>query len=1803
MRQQPWRNSMRGVASRSAERGRDREGAGHREAPRRTPAQLARAAGAPSVSAALVMLMVLTGTVGVPTAAAAAESGVSVDTFDDAAPRVSTITGSATPSRSTDATEGEAALAVAYDVTDGMSEVAYPAASAPSIPPSTTALTLDMKGDGTYNTVYLRVRDASGETFVYRVDAMRDSVFQTLTVDLTGTPVAREGGNADGVLDTPLTVAGMLVVRNGAQPPTGTFVIDDLRAVTTGWGLPVASPSFFDPRAGADAEVSFDAAGPGEWELRLIDEGGRTRTLAGATDGAGTVRTPWDGRDDADQTMTGQVRGVFRHAASANGVVGAALTVGVPTLLTVAEADDDSATSLIEGFESGGDGWSVSTGSASVDRAGVAASGDVRRTQGDDALSIDYDLGQGMVSVVRSAPLDVSDSPVLALKVDMRGDSTYNTVYVRVADATGEAFTYRVDAMRDAVWRTVAVDMTQEPALVEGGNGDRVPDMPLTLAGFFVVRNGEQPATGSLLLDNLRVVRSGWSMPQSDVDFLTPESGETATLDFDAASAGNWLIELRDQEGRERRIPGRADEPGDVTVAWDGKAGEGVEMEGPIRSTLQHDSSPDAEWSATPARAGTPTLLTVAAAPTATAQTSEDFEAAASTWRVAMGTASISRVSSPKTQGAFAQRIDYDVSSGLVETVRNTPATVVAQPATGLRVDMRGDGSYNTVYVRVRDAAEEVFTYRLDAMRTTAWTTIDVDLTAPAALIEGGNGDKVLDLPVQLSGFIVVRNGNQPATGSVVLDNVRTLSTGWTLPQAATSFYTPTSPATSLSFSAAGRGNWSILLTDQEGRTKTLTGSAQAAGTVSVAWNGTDDAGTPMRGDVRATFAHDDAAPASTVASTASRSGIPLLLTLAHIDTDATVADGFETAGEEWISASGTVTPSTSTRATQGSGALGIAYDVSSADAEIETTTTPEALLTSPASALKADLLGDGSWNTVYLKLRDATGEMFFYRVGAMGLSRWTTATIDLGEPAATTHLGNDDGILDYPVALVRVIVVRNGSAAPATGTAVLDNLRVIDQNWTLPTSSTARFSRANAGSTTVSFTAGAPGDYALTLHDNSGRTRTVAGTAAASGEVKVTWDGTDDAGVGMTGSVSGRLAWDTTPDGTLTSTVQAAQPYLTGISARPSVASPSSISGINSFLTEQDAPAEADRQAALLEDASVRWAREEFEWKRVEPRKGYYDWAKFDQAVAISRARNVDMIGKLVYSAPWASSAPAGTPAADAQYYPPADNADFAAYAAATVARYKDRVRVWEVWNEPNTEYYWRGGATAQQYGALLKATYDAIKAVDPTATVLVGGLDQFSDPFMQGVHAAGAGNSYDALAIHVYTVDGAPEIGAIPTYLDAAQAFLNRNAPGRGLWITEVSWSTCTTCPGATSEADQASYLKRIYLDAAARGIRGIAWYNLVGGNDPESFLDTYAVTEKSGRLKPAYTALKEVGAVLADGAAVGRAGVSATSTPTRVDDMASANGYAASGINGGTATLRTTSTVYAGSGALQLSYDFSGSSRGAQIQTDKTISGQPTAVSVWVSGDNSASPVYLKIKDATGETFQGLVGNAVGSAWTKMTLFSDGLNANYTRSGGDGDGVWDYPIKVTDIFVYKSTSGVSSGNISFDDLTVDSGVNLHGTVLQTSAGTVQALYTNKAASVSVPVSGGSAAIWTQNGLAPVPVANGRASVALTSAPTFLTSSPAVTPTTTTRGSTVTVDWVSGEASVTTVNVVNSSGAVVRTLASGKRFGAGAQTLQWNGRTSSNAIAPAGAYTVRLTFTTADGRARIANLPLTLT
>ena len=64
--------------------------------------------------------------------------------------------------------------------------------------------------------------------------------------------------------------------------------------------------------------------------------------------------------------------------------------------------------------------------------------------------------------------------------------------------------------------------------------------------------------------------------------------------------------------------------------------------------------------------------------------------------------------------------------------------------------------------------------------------------------------------------------------------------------------------------------------------------------------------------------------------------------------------------------------------------------------------------------------------------------------------------------------------------------------------------------------------------------------------------------------------------------------------------------------------------------------------------------------------------------------------------------------------------------YAMAVCEHFKGRVRYWEIWNEPDQDIYWspQDGMTA--YSELLRKVYPALKKVDPTCRVLLGGLSK---------------------------------------------------------------------------------------------------------------------------------------------------------------------------------------------------------------------------------------------------------------------------------------------------------------------------------------------------------------------------------------------------------------------------------------------------------------------------------------------
>jgi exo-beta-1,3-glucanase (GH17 family) len=165
------------------------------------------------------------------------------------------------------------------------------------------------------------------------------------------------------------------------------------------------------------------------------------------------------------------------------------------------------------------------------------------------------------------------------------------------------------------------------------------------------------------------------------------------------------------------------------------------------------------------------------------------------------------------------------------------------------------------------------------------------------------------------------------------------------------------------------------------------------------------------------------------------------------------------------------------------------------------------------------------------------------------------------------------------------------------------------------------------------------------------------------------------------------------------------------------------------------------------------------------------------------------------------------------------------------TVARYRDRIRVWEVGNEPNLEPFWNIPGTpgeaswnegVHRYVQHLAETYSTIKASDPSATVLLGGLSgHFMEQYVDRLIDERAYRYFDAMNLHPY----ASNPHGVVARVSSARQHMS-TAPGmasKPVWITEFGWQA--TWAGSfmyvPSEEIKASYLAQTIVKLREAGI----------------------------------------------------------------------------------------------------------------------------------------------------------------------------------------------------------------------------------------------------------------------------------------------------------------------------------------------------------------------------------------------
>jgi len=255
---------------------------------------------------------------------------------------------------------------------------------------------------------------------------------------------------------------------------------------------------------------------------------------------------------------------------------------------------------------------------------------------------------------------------------------------------------------------------------------------------------------------------------------------------------------------------------------------------------------------------------------------------------------------------------------------------------------------------------------------------------------------------------------------------------------------------------------------------------------------------------------------------------------------------------------------------------------------------------------------------------------------------------------------------------------------------------------------------------------------------------------------------------------------------------------------------------------------------ARLARDAGVKWSREEFQWHRIEPQEGRFNWYFYDRMVKTALENGIRIYGLLAYWSSWTEP------------YTPKGIEAYARWASAVVKRYRDRIHHWEVWNEPNI-FFWQG--PREMYAELLKKSYAAIKSADPGAKVLGLSTAGIDVPFIKRMLALEA--PFDILTIHPYRGVLREE-----EFMEELKR-VRRLVGGRSVWITEMGWPTL---PGGTDEAEQARLLARTYLSAVGSGaVENVSWYDFrEDGGDPLYNEHHFGVVRRDLTPKAAYLAL---------------------------------------------------------------------------------------------------------------------------------------------------------------------------------------------------------------------------------------------------------------------------------------------------------------------------------------------------------
>jgi hypothetical protein len=306
--------------------------------------------------------------------------------------------------------------------------------------------------------------------------------------------------------------------------------------------------------------------------------------------------------------------------------------------------------------------------------------------------------------------------------------------------------------------------------------------------------------------------------------------------------------------------------------------------------------------------------------------------------------------------------------------------------------------------------------------------------------------------------------------------------------------------------------------------------------------------------------------------------------------------------------------------------------------------------------------------------------------------------------------------------------------------------------------------------------------------------------------------------------------------------------------------------------------------------------------WATTEASPGRYEWTTIDRMVRESTERGIEPYLFLYGTPQWAARQDGHRcrGGACAVFAPRSHETRtaFARFAGAAADRYGPGgdfwapseytpapcgcseprpLRTWQLWNEQNSPKYFAPSVNVRRYASLLRSSSDAIRAADPQAEIVLGGMwgpgsaHRSVTPvqrYLQRLYRVdGIERSFDAIALHPYASSSRGSIEQV----EAARKVVRRSGDAEvRLWISELGWAAKgpSKNPYVKGLTGQARLLARTLAKFERRArsfrLRGVFWYSwrdIAGGKSICEWCAHAGLRAKDGSAKPAWRAFARV------------------------------------------------------------------------------------------------------------------------------------------------------------------------------------------------------------------------------------------------------------------------------------------------------------------------------------------------------